>query len=70
MKYLLLLLILTSCTPEQAPIETCNCELALYEDLAPVGCFVERENVELDCNTRQPINIYYNSQFIKCLDNQ
>ena len=57
-----------ACEPEQQPVETCNCELALYEDSAPAGCFVYRDNIELNCETGQPIILIPNSTFKKCLD--
>jgi len=69
MKKLLLLLslIFLSCDTEQTPQEVCICEKARYYDNAPVGCLVYR-TVEIDCETRQPIELIPNSTFVKCED--
>jgi len=66
-KLLLLPFLFLGCTPEQQPIETCTCEKARYFDDAPAGCLVYR-TVEIDCITRQPIELIPNSTFVKCDD--
>jgi len=66
-KLLLIPFIFIGCTPEQQPKETCICEKAMYYDNAPVGCIVYR-SVEIDCETRQPIEQVANSTFYKCED--
>jgi hypothetical protein len=66
-KLLLLPLLFLSCTPEQAPTETCTCENAKYYENAPVGCIVYR-TIEINCITRQPIELLPNSTFVKCED--
>lgn len=67
-KLLLLSILFVGCTNDQIPQETCICELALYEDNAPVGCFWYAENVEIDCQSGLPLVTLPNSVFRKCLD--
>lgn len=65
-KAILILSILSiGCSTEK---QTCICQKALYLDNPPAGCYVEHTDVEVDCETKQPIQINPVSTFVKCLD--